>query len=240
MMHSIHVTRVYRRPVTSAERPDASQNAEHLRVISGVEEDSGSEATEAPSSERPLSEFHQRWRELEARGAGKGDKLRLIFRYCHTMVYAVATRITGRPWDAEDITQSSFEELSKRLDKIRYPNAIPAFLKTTAVRMAMRSVKRERWSRDRLKIAFASSLDPVEPSPEAAATVRQLLTQLEPEERAAVVLKYVEMHSHGEVAALMGVSPATARRRLVAGRKRLVQLIGEDRVDDMFGAGGET
>jgi len=106
--------------------------------------------------------------------------------------------------------------------------------------MAMRSVKRERWSRDRLKVAFASSLDPVEPPPEAAATVRQLLTQLEPEERAAVVLKYVEMHSHGEVAALMGVSPATARRRLAAGRRRLAQLIGEERVDEMFGAGGET
>jgi len=226
--------------VTSAERPDASLNADHLRVVSGVDETSAAEAAASPAAERTPSELYQRWRELEAQGAGKGDKLRLVFRYCHTMVYAVATRITGHPWDAEDITQSAFEELSKRLDKIRHPSAIPSFLKTTAVRMSMRCVKRERWRRDRLKIAFASSLDPTESPPEAAATVRQLLTQLEPEERAAVVLRHVEMHTHDEIAALMGVSQATARRRLTAGRTKLAQLIGEERVDDMFGAGGET
>jgi RNA polymerase sigma-70 factor (ECF subfamily) len=189
--------------------------------------------SDAPRDDAPA--FLVRWHALEQAGADKGARLRLAFEHCHRMVYAVASRITQSPWDAEDVTQTAFEELARRLPEIRHAAAIPSFLKTVAVRTSLHRVRRDRWRRKRLEQRAAAATDPFVCPAEDAAAVRQLLGRLEPEERAAVVLKYVEMNSHEEVAQLMGVSTATARRRLEAGRARLVALVGEQRVREILG-----
>lgn len=182
------------------------------------------------------TEFHRAWRVLEQRNALAGEYVNLAFDHCHAMVYAIANRITGSRWEAEDVTQAAFEALLEQLPKIREHARVPGFLRTCAVRIALRQVKRSRWRRQRAEVAFA--FDPHEfggDQPAMAAMVRQLLERLDPEERAAIVLKCVELHSHDEVAALMGVSVATARRRLDSGRRKLVALVGEARVDDLLG-----
>lgn len=146
------------------------------------------------------------------------------------MVFAIANRITCSRWEAEDVTQAVFEKLLARLAKIREPEAIPGFLRTCAVRMSLRQVRRSRWRRNRLAQAWGAP-EIQDDDPAALATlVRQLLARLDPEERAAVVLKYVELHSHEEVAELMGVSVSTARRRLEAGRAKLEAVLGEERL----------
>jgi len=216
--------------MTSHETSGVAERSEHLRLVGDSER--------GTSSMAGGTEFYRRWRELEASGASREAKLRLAFDYCHGMVFATASRITGGPWDAEDVTQSVFEQLARRLAKIQHPAAIPSFLKTTAVRMSLRRVTRDRWRRRKLRVVMDPRAADSGRKAELAATVRQLLAQLEPQERAAVVLKYVEMHSHEEVADLMGVSIATARRRLASGRAKLVVILGEERVSRTFGARG--
>jgi RNA polymerase sigma factor (sigma-70 family) len=133
-------------------------------------------------------------------------------------------------------TQAVFEALLEQLPKIREHARVPGFLRTCAVRIALRQVKRSRWRRNRAELAFA--FDPqqfVGDQPAMAAMVRQLLARLDPEERAALVLKCVELHSHEEVAELMGVSVATARRRLDSARRKLGAMVGETRVDEILG-----
>jgi RNA polymerase sigma factor (sigma-70 family) len=106
--------------------------------------------------------------------------------------------------------------------------------------MALRQVKRSRWRRARAELAYAFDPQQFLPDePTLAAIVHQLLARLDPEERAAVVLKCVELHSHEEVAELMGVSVATARRRLDSGRKKLAAMVGEDRVSELLGAAAD-
>lgn len=185
------------------------------------------------------TDFHRAWRVLDGRNATAAEYVNLAFDHCHAMVYAIANRITGSRWEAEDVTQGVFEALLEQLPKIREHARVPGFLRTCAVRIALRQVKRSRWRRARAETAFA--FDPHElvgDQATMAAIVRQLLERLEPEERAAIVLKCVELHSHDEVAELMGVSVATARRRLDSGRRKLVALVGEARVDDLLGHGG--
>lgn len=195
----------------------------------------------AAASPRPAaSEFHAEWMRLQDAGAPDGELLELAFDYCHGMVYAIANRVTGSRWEAEDITQSAFEALAKRLAKIRDPARIPGFLKTCAVRTSLRHVKRGRWRRDRLATVYADQ-DKKTRSDDAAtaASVFQLLERLDHEERTAVVLKFVEMHSHDEVARLMGLSVSTVRRRLDSAKEKLIAILGPDRLAEILGKGSE-
>lgn len=193
-----------------------------------------SEGADPGRTERPGSELHARWLELERVGAPDGELVRVAFEHCHAMVFATASRITGNPWEAEDITQSVFENLARRLKSLRDPRAVPGFLKTTAVRVAMKQVRRSRWRRQRLR----ETLDPLGEiqSDRLAkpALVRQLVALLEAQERTAMILRHVEQHHHGEIAELMGVSIPTVRRRLASARQKLRKILGEG-VELVFG-----
>lgn len=217
-----------------SEMDSSSQPAAH----SGAQVVAFPGAADAP---RPAaSDFHAEWMRLQDAGAPDGELLELAFDYCHGMVYSIANRVTGSRWEAEDITQSAFEALAKRLAKIRDPARIPGFLKTCAVRISLRHVKRGRWRRDRLATVYADE-DKKTRSDDAAtaASVFQLLERLDHEERTAVVLKFVEMHSHEEVARLMGLSVSTVRRRLESAKEKLISILGPQRLAEILGNGAQ-
>jgi RNA polymerase sigma-70 factor, ECF subfamily len=163
--------------------------------------------------------------------ASARDRLRAAFCAHHESVYATAHRILADAHDAEDVTQVVFERLARRLETVRDHARLGAFLKSCAVRECLILLRRRRWWSGRRGAAALARVVETTDVPEAfvVTAVRELLQLLSAEERAVVVLKLVEGHSHEEVAALMGVSVATARRRLDAARRKLVR-----------GATGET
>ena len=168
--------------------------------------------------------------------ATDAELVELAFDFCHGMVFAISNRITGSQWEAEDVTQTVFEEFARRLKTVRDPARIPGFLKTLAVRTSLRLVKRGRWRRQQAAMIHAFDEDRTRSNEQLmAASVRELLGHLEPEERTALILKFVEMHSHDEVALLMAVSVSTARRRIEAGRKKLGEIAGDAVVETIFG-----
>ena len=164
----------------------------------------------------------------ELEGSPNERVLSLAFDHCHEMVFATSLRITGNEWDAEDVTQGVYETLAKRLNGIRDRTLIPAFLKRCAVHASLRHLRRKRWWRS--PRAAMVTFEHGERGQDAHATsvVRELLGHLDPEERAAVILKYVDQHSHAEVAQLMDTSVSTTRRRLDAARKKLAALDRDD------------
>jgi RNA polymerase sigma-70 factor (ECF subfamily) len=196
----------------------------------------GKEEPSAP----PASDFHREWMKLVDAGADEGELVALAFDYCHIMVFSIANRITGSRWEAEDITQTAFESFARRLGSVRDPARIPGFLKTAAVRISLRQVKRGRWRREQISTVFGDE-DKMTRSDDAAmaASVYQLLERLDYEERTAVVLKFVEMHSHDEVAKLMGVSVSTVRRRLDSAKQKLASIVGPERLGEILGREGE-
>jgi RNA polymerase sigma-70 factor (ECF subfamily) len=190
--------------------------------------------TEAPSESRmPSSEFHRRWLELDLGGAATVDRVTLAFDFCHRMVYAVASRITGSRWDAEDVTQNVFESFARSLHRVRDPARIPGFLKVSAVRTAMHHVKRHQWRRERLAARFEVRQGSSDPG-DVALVVRQLLDRMPIEERTALVLKYGEGMDHAEVAEHMGLSVATVRRRIDSAKERLAKRLGNDGLEGLL------
>ena len=69
--------------------------------------------------------------------------------------------------------------------------------------------------------ALASALD--------RQTVGGGMTELSPEERRVITLAYMEGRTNGEIAAILGVSVSTVRRRLWVALKRLDAYIGQTR-----------
>jgi RNA polymerase sigma-70 factor (ECF subfamily) len=181
---------------------------------------------EAPSGSRvPASEFHRRWMELCARDAAEEELVGLAFDYCHRMVFSIACRITQSRWEAEDVTQTVFEGFTRALGRIRDPARIPGFLKVSVVRTAMHHVKRGRWRRERLATHFEPRAD-VGGREEAVFVVRELLGRLSARDRTALVLKFGEGVDYDDLARLMGLSVATARRTVAAAKQRLERIMG--------------
>jgi RNA polymerase sigma-70 factor (ECF subfamily) len=164
--------------------------------------------------------MHRQWQAAVTRGASDARLVGIAFDHCHRMVYQVAYRITGTTFDAEDITQSVFEILARRLHDIRDPVRIPGFLKRCVLRTSHRHLRRAQRRRERL-VRLPPHEQPANDAEDDACWVRFALERLDPEERAAAVLKHVERRTHAEVARLLDVSPATARRRLASAHSKL-------------------
>lgn len=164
--------------------------------------------------------MHREWQAAVQSNASDARLVRIAFDHCHRMVYSVAHRMTGSPHDAEDITQSVFETLARRLHDIRDPLRIPGFLKRCVVRKSSRQLSRARWRRERL-IQISTRERPANDAEREACWVRLVLERLDHEEREAAVLKHVERRTHAEVARLLEVSTSTARRRLASAHAKL-------------------
>lgn len=132
---------------------------------------------------------------------------------------ALMLRDQGR---AEEITQDAFIQLLRAWPKISRYERPQAWVRRVAIRLAMRSIRRDRlWSLARLSL-----LPPADPRP-SRFDVPAAIRRLPGSQRAAIVLHYYEDRPVAEVATILGCSEPTARVHLHRGRKRLQVLLGE-------------
>jgi len=124
---------------------------------------------------------------------------------------------------AEEITQDAFVQLYLNWPKISRYERPDAWVRRVAIRLMMRSVRRDRlWRRVR------GGLLPSEPDRPIRYDLAGAIRQLSGGQRAAIVLHYYEDRPVTEVAVILGCSESTARVQLYRGRKRLAQLLGEE------------
>ena len=150
------------------------------------------------------------------------------------LVYRILRRSLGQQDEVEDLVQEVFLNLFRRLPTLREPRALPGFL-ITITTLTLRHELRRRWVRRWMTLGSKQDIDRdprvVHPNPEARQAVSRLYTILDRlgrEERLAFVLRFIEGMELTEVAAALGLSLATAKRRLVRARTRVNHHIGRD------------
>ena len=150
------------------------------------------------------------------------------------LVYRILRRSLGQQNDVEDLVQEVFLSLWKRLPTLRDPRALPAFL-VTITTLTLRHELRRRWVRRWMTLGAKQDIDSdprvVHPNPEARQAVSRLyaiLDRLGREERIAFALRFIEGLELTEVATALGLSLATAKRRLVRARARVNHHIARD------------
>lgn len=173
----------------------------------------------SPPSRPPLEP--SAWCSRLGAGAADPELALLAFRLWHGCMYRIARRVTTSPWDAEEIVQDVFAKTIKKLRHLREPALAEAFLAKCTVRLAIRRVRKRRWRARRFEELTMVRTGPAEPGEPLALMVEQLLSVLPANERAAVVLRYVEEESLEEVSACLGVSVSTVQRLLARAKERI-------------------
>jgi RNA polymerase sigma-70 factor, ECF subfamily len=162
--------------------------------------------------------------------AGEEWAREALFRRYARLAFGLAYRIMPSDPDIDDLVQDSFLYAFERLTTLSNPQAFQAWLSSIVVRSAGKRLRRRRLQ---VRLGLRSN-EPVDVEqvvsrtapPDVAAelrTVYGLLAELPVEERIALVLRRVERLELPEIAAQMGLSLSTVKRRLGAAEVRLAR-----------------
>ncbi|QJE95336.1 RNA polymerase sigma factor [Luteolibacter luteus] len=154
---------------------------------------------------------------------------RLVDRHCD-LVYSVASRVTGNPDLARDVSQQVFSKLAARPKSI--PDSLPlaAWFHRTTRSLAIDLVRSEQARKQR---EIAHSTSPVmnsEPAPDWSRlepVIDALIDELPEIDRRAVVMRFYEKRSHGAIGAALGLSEDATRKRLDRALDRLRSLLAK-------------
>ncbi len=159
--------------------------------------------------------------------------------------FHIAYDLLGSRAEAEDAVQEALARACEALDRLREPAAAEAWFRRVLVNVCLRGLRRRRLRRVVRGIfpgtgepppdAIAEDL-PSTPAPAedlidqiaARADTRRLLAALEhlpSKQRTALMLRYGQEMSVGEVAELLGVGHGTAKTHLVRGLRKLRSLM---------------
>lgn len=132
--------------------------------------------------------------------------------------------LTGDNGHAEDLAQAALIKTYLAWGRIREPTRAEAFARTTLVRLALRA-RRRRWTGE---VATgwvpetSAARDGTEPT-DLVLDVRRALARLPAEQRAVIVLRYLDDQSEAQTARLLGISPGTVKSRASRGLTSLRQ-----------------
>jgi len=156
-------------------------------------------------------------------------------------LWAVALRTTGDPEEASDAVQDALISAYRRADQFRGESAVTTWLHRIVVnasldRMRRRAVRPwvplpqesgEDGSRAALidDSALADPRDAIE-SRETAMEIQSALSELRPDQRAAIVLVDLEGYSVEEAARILECPEGTVKSRCFRGRAKLAQRLG--------------
>ncbi len=139
------------------------------------------------------------------------------------LLLAAARVITLDESEAQDLVQATLEIAIRRLDTLRSPGALRAWLLRIETREAVRVVRRLR----RVMRLDARVVELAAPDADVTArlAVRQALARLPRRTRAAVVLHHMAGMSVADTAETLGVSPNTIKTELKAGLAKLREYL---------------
>ena len=158
--------------------------------------------------------------------AGEPAALGVLFELHHKAVFRTAYGIMRSRDLAEDVTQQVFIELFTSIKRYDLSCPFSPWLHRIAVN---RSLDELRGRKDRyLPIEAAHGLPSLATAPEQAAeepevraAIRHALGTLDPEQRAAIVLRYYHGFSEAEMAVALDCRPGTVKSRLHYALRRL-------------------
>jgi RNA polymerase sigma-70 factor, ECF subfamily len=135
------------------------------------------------------------------------------------MLLAAARVITLDHEEAQDLVQITFEIALRKIDGLRDPGALRAWLLAIQTREALRAVRRLR----RLVSLDGHVTEIAEPSPDVARRIdmRSALSRLPLRTRAAIALHYLAGLTVPEAARALGVSENTIKSQVKTGLEQL-------------------
>ena len=185
-----------------------------------------SAAAEAPKSKVKTWSEAELVAGLRARDPGICDR---IYRLYAREVWRMLRRILGDDEDLDDLHHEVFVQALRSAARFRGEASLKTWLIGIAVNCArtkLRSRRRRWWLRFMAPEDLPEGSDTPcdDETASRARAVYDLVERLPTEERIAFTLRFVEGMTHGEVAAAMGCSVGTVKRRVNKARSRFFTL----------------
>lgn len=160
-----------------------------------------------------------------------------LYRRHFRRVYSLALRMTGKPEEAEDLTQETFTHLYKKIGSFRGESAFTTWLHRMTVNQVLMHF-RKRKSRpefttgeDETPVQIVQGTENQNRMPIVDKIILEnAISKLPPGYRNVFVLHDVEGHEHGEVAQMLGISEGTSKSQLHKARLKLRGLIRQQAV----------
>lgn len=163
-------------------------------------------------------------RTLDRVAGGDLAALAEVYESHGARAYRLAFQITGSRSDAQDVVQDLFIALPEALATFRGEGSFGAWLRSCAARQALVHLRTRRRRREiDLDPDWLPAGSPV-PALERI-DLETALARLPDSLRVVVVFRDIEGFSHDEIAAMLGISAAASRMRLMRARKQLRNLI---------------
>lgn len=142
------------------------------------------------------------------------DWYRKIYALCQSKLISRA--------DAEDATQETFSRALPRIDEVRNPHALGAWLRAIAQHVCVDLIRRNRRRKTEPIELFpvatrADSIDDADDREQLAI----LISELPKEQREVLLLYYYQNMSYDEMAEWLGVARSTVNERLSKARQQL-------------------
>lgn len=206
-----------------------NQGAAHMS-----DEEAGVDASLDIPTTRPTPPTSQTRDEqiLEALAARDRDRAASLLVEEHAKAIGRACMaLLGSQSEAEDVLQETLLAALDGLEAFRGDGTLRAWLLSVARRRCARRLEARGRERD-LKQSLAAPGASAAASAERASMAlraRQLLDEVRPTEREALVLRFAAELSFREVGQACGIDEAAARKRVSRGLARLRSLLGEDK-----------
>ena len=150
-------------------------------------------------------------------------------------VYNVAFRMMGKPEDAEDVAQDAFISAYRAFDRFRGESRVTTWLYRITVNAALMKLRKEKRARTLTQTGL-EDMDVVswDATPERAAVTSELgeklqegMGRLQPDLRAAIILRDVEGLSNAEAAEILDITVSALKSKLHRGRVLLRKYLSD-------------
>lgn len=157
-----------------------------------------------------------------------------LFRRHRHRLWAVALSTLRDPEEAADAVQDAMISAFRRAGSFRHQSAVTTWLHRIVVNASLDRIRRNKVRRadalpddiDRdLKLASSEDLDEIVASSELRVDVAAAMGQINPDQRAALVLVDMEGYSVEEAARMLGCAEGTIKSRCSRGRAKLAGLL---------------
>ncbi len=178
-----------------------------------------------------LSNLRELNDEVLVKRAQDGDRKAFseLVRRHQSVVYRSCYRILGDREDARDASQEAFIRAYRKLDTFRGRSAFKTWMLRLAINVSLNeSGRRELPRADFRSAESVPTLEVPEGElmkAEAASQVHKALQLVQPDHRAAVVLRDLEGLTYRETAESLGIAEGTAKSWIHRGRGRLKELL---------------
>lgn len=161
--------------------------------------------------------------------AGDTDAFEEIYKASAGYVLNVAYRVLGAREDAEEVAQDVFLIIHKKLKDFRFDASFKTWIYRITVNVSINHAKRSNKTRNRT-VEFKEELVVSEQANQTREADKEfhekmvagLLSVLNPDQRACLVLRSVEKLSYQEIAETLDININTVRTRIKRARESLL------------------